>query len=99
MENVTYICNLSQEILIKNISTKQKFQELVPLLEKEAGLELAFCEIIVSRWKYLIGTDDFSTPMYKYSRKNCTFGILVQDWGSLNEECTDLIDLIFNNIS
>lgn len=97
-ESVIYICSISLDILSKDISREEKFKELVQILEKEAGIVLAFCEIIVSRWKFLAGSDNFSSPTYKYSRENSNFGILVQDWGLLDKECSELIDLIFNNI-
>lgn len=98
MENVTYICNRSLEILDKQISIEKKFAELVPLLEKEAGLVLAFCEIIVSRWKFIVGSKDFTTPSYKYISDKTHYGIMVQDWGSFKHEYPDLMKLILSKL-
>lgn len=99
MENVTYICNKSTDILRTNISMVDKFVDLTHLLEKESGVIIAFCEIIVSRWKYLAGSDDFITPIYKYSRKDSRYGIMVQEWGVLGAERQELIDVLLDNIN
>lgn len=98
MESVTYICNRSLEILNKDISIEEKFAELVPFLEKEAGLVLAFCEIIVSRWKFIVGSKEFTTPSYKYLSENSDYGIMIQDWGRFEKENTYLIDILISNI-
>lgn len=98
MESVTYICNRSLEILNKDISIEEKFAELVPFLEKEAGLVLAFCEIIVSRWKFIVGSKEFTTPSYKYISDKSGYGIMIQDWGRFGKEYTYLVELIFAHI-
>jgi len=98
-ENVIYICNKSIDILRTDICIEDKFTELVIMLEKEAGIVIAFCEIIIPRWKFIAGSKDFTTPLYKYSNEVSRYGIMVQDWGLLENESTRLIDVLFENIN
>ena len=98
-ENVIYICNKSIEILRTDICIEDKFSKLVTMLEKEAGIVIAFCEVIIPRWKFLAGSKDFTTPLYKYSNEHSRYGIMVQDWGFLENESPMLIDILFENIN
>jgi len=96
---VIYICNKSVEILRTDICLEDKFSKLVTMLENEVGIVIAFCEIISPRWKFIAGSKDFSTPLYKYSNEVSNYGIMIQDWGSIGGESLMFIDVLFENFN
>lgn len=95
MENVTCIYNKCVELCNNNEVRKQRLQKVSDLLEKEAGVVLAFCEIIGSRWKFLCGSEYFITPFFKYP-KGDGYGVMVQEWGELEDEKDDVIKFLFD---
>ncbi len=96
MENVTFIFNKCLEICKTHIVLKQRLQDISDLLEKEVGIILSFEERIGKRWKYISGSKNFFTPFFKYDN-NTGYGILVQDWGYIEDKQTEVIDFLFEN--
>lgn len=94
MENVTFIFNKCNDICEKNSLLKQRLQDISGLLEKEAGVILTFCEINGNRWKFLSGSGDFITPFFKYDNGS-GYGIMVQDWGKLENNQDEVVDFLF----
>lgn len=96
MENVTFIFNRCSEICKNQTILKQRLQDISDLLEKEAGVILSFEERIGNRWKYISGSNNFYTPLFKYD-KGTGYGIMVQDWGNMEDKQDELVDYIFEN--